>query len=75
MVDVDGSDATRFRCPPGTLSAGDWTNAMGSTCNLGPGRDTLSDISQATRGAKPKAPKREGVRQRAAGVLDRFAQR
>ena len=76
MVDVEGSDATRYRCPPGTLGAGDWTNVMGSTCNLGPGRDTVSDITQATSGAKPKAPKRRGLRDRAvAGVLDRFAQR
>ena len=75
MVDVEGSDATRYRCPPGTLGAGDWTNVMGSTCNLGPGRDTVSDITQATSGAKPKAPKRGGLRDRAVGVLDRFAER
>lgn len=93
MVDVDGSEATRFRCPPGTNNAGDWTNAMGTTCNLGPARETLSEISQGARAMQrigkpktpsggqvdaadvPSTPKRRGVRERVAGILDRFAER
>lgn len=89
-VDVDGSEATRFRCPPGTNNAGDWTNAMGTTCNLGPARQTISEISQGSRAVErlnkpstgradaaqpPSKPERRGVRERVAGLLDRFAER
>lgn len=68
---------------------------MGTTCNLGPARETISEVSQGARAAErlaigankpnrgygidknePPAPvKKRGLRERAAGILDRFAER
>lgn len=42
-----GTRATRFRCPVGTNRAGEWTNSMGTTCNIGPARQTLGEIADA----------------------------
>ena len=48
QVDYDrlGKRIRKFRCPPGTNRAGKWTNAMGTTCNLGAARATLAKLGE-----------------------------
>lgn len=68
---------------------------MGTTCNLGAARETISEVSQGARAAErvaigankpnlgsgidentpPSPVKKRGVRERAAGILERFAER
>ena len=51
VVDVDGIEATRYRCPPGSNRGGDFTNVQGTTCNLAPSRETIADVSEGALSA------------------------
>lgn len=41
-----GKRIMKFRCPPGTRRGGQWTDRLGTDCNLGPARAGLAKITR-----------------------------